>query len=390
MNTRLQVEHPVTELVTGLDLVRLQLRIAAGEPLPLAQGDIAPRGHAIEVRLYAEDPANGYLPSIGRVAVFAPPRAPGVRVDAGVAAGDEVTMHYDPMLAKLIVYGPDRPAAVERLARALDHFGVLGIATNIPLLRAIAHEPDYRAARTTTAYLEEHSFAELREAGAPPPLVLATAALWEAQAEAVGEAPRSGQFNPWTSAAALGGNAPRRFRYTVADQRHEVTLTPAVSGEGYSVELDGAEYDGGRALRVTIQRDGAVTLFAGDMRATCYLARRGYEVLAGHAGATYRLEKPQPLSVEAAAHAHEVAGGRQTLTAPMAGTVMRVNVAEGDTVEPHQALVVLGAMKMEHAITSPYPAKVVRVPHAAGDVVPGGEVLVELDTGELRQGTNGK
>jgi len=289
------------------------------------------------------------------------------------------------------VYGPDRPAAVERLAWALDHFGVLGIATNIPLLRAIAHEPDYRAARTTTAYLEEHPFAELREAGAPPPLVLATAALWEAQTEAAAsEARRSGPFNPWASAAALGGNAPRRFRYTVGDQRHEVTLTPAVSGEGYSVELDGTPYDGGRALRVTAQRDGSVTLFAGEMRATCYLARRGYEVLAGHAGATYRLEKPQPLSVEAAAHAHEVAGGRQTLTAPMAGTVIKVNVAEGDTVEPHQALVVLGAMKMEHAITSPYPARVVRVPHAAGDVVPGGEVLVELDTGELQASADGK
>src|SRR5262249_48650571 len=130
MNTRLQVEHPVTELVTGLDLVRLQLQIASGGRLPLAQEQIAPRGHAIETRLYAESPANGCLPPTGRVAVFEPPRAPGVRVDAGVAAGDEVSVHYDPMLAKLIVYGPDRAAAVARLAWALEHFGVLGIATN--------------------------------------------------------------------------------------------------------------------------------------------------------------------------------------------------------------------------------------------------------------------
>src|SRR5258708_33907633 len=140
MNTRLQVEHPVTERVTGLDLVRLQRRIAAGERLEIAQEDVTPRGHAIEARLYAEDPANGSLPSRGTIAVFAAPGAPGVRGDAGVAAGDEVTVHYDPMLAKLIVYGPDRRAAIERLAWALKHCGVLGIATNIPLLRAIAAE----------------------------------------------------------------------------------------------------------------------------------------------------------------------------------------------------------------------------------------------------------
>src|SRR5262249_37727357 len=135
MNTRLQVEHPVTELVTGLDLVHLQLQIAAGEQLPFAQEQLAVRGHAIEARLYAEDPASGYRACPGRIAVCAPPRAPGVRVDAGVMAGDEVTVHYDPMLAKLIVYGPDRAAAVARLEWALGHFGVLGIATNIPLLR---------------------------------------------------------------------------------------------------------------------------------------------------------------------------------------------------------------------------------------------------------------
>jgi 3-methylcrotonyl-CoA carboxylase alpha subunit len=380
MNTRLQVEHPVTELVMGVDLVRLQLRIAAGERLPLTQEQIAPRGHAIEARLYAEDPANGYLPSVGRIAVFAPPRAPGVRVDAGVATGDEVSVHYDPMLAKLIVSAPERAVAIERLAWALDRFAVLGVATNIPLLRGIAAEEDYRAGRTTTAYLDTHDLAEVRESPQPPPLVLAAAALWEA-ATVGDDAPRGAAFNPWTSRAALGAGAVRRFRYATGDQAHLVVLTPDAAGEGYAVTLDGAEYDGGRALRVATQPDGAVTLYAGDLRATLHIAGHGLDVLAFWRGIAYALRKPGALTVEAAAHAGEAAAGRQSLTAPMAGTVLAVNVSEGDAVEPHQPLAVLGAMKMEHAITSPYPARVLRVLHQPGDVVPGGEVLLELETG---------
>src|SRR5262249_285908 len=154
------------------------------EPLPLTQEGISPRGHAIEARLYAEDPANGYLPSTGRITVFAPPRAPGVRVDAGVAAGDEVTVYYDPMLAKLIAYGPDRAARVARLPWALEPFGLLGIATNIPLLHAIAGEPDFQAGLTTTAYLPTHDFDAVTHPSQPPALVLAAAALWEAAAGA--------------------------------------------------------------------------------------------------------------------------------------------------------------------------------------------------------------
>jgi 3-methylcrotonyl-CoA carboxylase alpha subunit len=286
------------------------------------------------------------------------------------------------MLAKLIVYGPDRPAAIERLAWALEHCGVLGIATNIPLLRAIAAEADFRAGATTTAYLVTHDFAQVTQPYEPPPLVLAAAALWEAGQGASERTRRGGPFNPWSDMAALGGAAPRRFRYTVRDIEHVVVLTPEGAGAGYRVELDGATYDGGRVLHVEIKPDGAVTLFAGDLRATVYLARRGYDVLAMHRGEAYTLRTPQPLTVEAAAHAHETAAGRQTLTAPMAGTILKVQVTEGEAVQPHQPLVVLGAMKMEHAITAPYAARVARVAHAAGDVVPGGEVLVELETGE--------
>src|ERR671916_1916869 len=157
MNARLQVEHPVTELVTGLDLVHLQLAVAAGEPLPLSQEEVSLRGSAIEVRLYAED-ENG-LPAGGRLLAFAPAEGPGIRNDAGVETGDEVSLHYDPMLAKLIVYAPDRTSAVRRLRWALRDYAILGVPTNLALLRRVADHPSFAAGETTVRFLEEHRLA---------------------------------------------------------------------------------------------------------------------------------------------------------------------------------------------------------------------------------------
>ncbi len=218
MNTRLQVEHPVTEAVTGYDLVRWQLAIAAGQPLTIQQEDISPRGHAIEARLYAEDPALGYLPSSGRALVFAPPRAPGVRVDAGIEPGDEVTVNYDPMLAKLTVHAETRPAAIERLRWALDRFAVLGVGVNTALLRAIAADPDYQAAATSTAYLETHTFPELETPPPPPPIALAAAALWDTLAAGAPESARRGPFNPWRAGSAPAAGGERVTRYVAADE----------------------------------------------------------------------------------------------------------------------------------------------------------------------------
>lgn len=382
MNTRLQVEHPVTELVTGLDLVRLQLAIAAGEPLPFTQEQIIPRGHAIEARLYAEDPANGYLPSTGRVLAFAPPRAPGVRVDAGVAAGDEVTINYDPMLAKLIVSGEDRPAAVERLRWALERCAVLGVATNIPLLRAIACEADFAAGETSTAYLETHDLSGAARQVEPAPEALLAAALWETQSADLAPAASisARPYNPWTTRAAVGANAERTLRYTVLGNEHLVSLLPALDGQGFVARVDGMPCPkGGVVVSASVRGDGQVVLAVGDRREVGYVARRGHDVLMSWHGEQYTLEKPRPLDVESTAHLHETAAGRQTLTAPMAGTLIKVNVAEGDEVAAQQTLVILGAMKMEHAIVAPYAGRVVRVPHDVGEVVPGGETLVELE-----------
>ncbi len=156
MNTRLQVEHPVTELVTGFDLVRAQLAVAAGEPLPWRQEDVAPRGHALECRIYAEDPARGFLPSVGRLLVYREPDGPGVRVDSGVAEGGEVTPHYDPMLAKISTHGATREEAISRMRDALRRYPVLGVTTNIEYLDAVLAEPAFAAGNTNTGFLADH------------------------------------------------------------------------------------------------------------------------------------------------------------------------------------------------------------------------------------------
>jgi acetyl/propionyl-CoA carboxylase alpha subunit len=207
MNTRLQVEHPITEAVTGIDLATWQLRVAAGEPLPFAQSDIRQRGHAIECRVYAEDPAAGFLPSIGEIGYYAQPSGPGIRVDDGLETGATVSPYYDPMLAKVITWGQDRPEAIRKMDRALREMVVLGVTTNIDYLRAILAAPAFVAGDTSTNFLAEHM------AGWPPPAeVSATewvvAAAWEALAatRATADAPTTADgarvYDPWQTQTA--------------------------------------------------------------------------------------------------------------------------------------------------------------------------------------------
>jgi 3-methylcrotonyl-CoA carboxylase alpha subunit len=376
MNTRLQVEHPVTESVMGVDLVRHQLSIAAGERLALRQEDIAPRGHAIEARVYAEDPANGYLPSTGRVHVFAAPEGPGVRVDAGVAAGDDVTMHYDPLLAKLIVSGEDRAAATDRLQRALASFGVLGVATNIPLLAAIAANADFQAGKTDTSFLEHHDFA-LAVPSEIPAHIISAAALWETLSGAPEQS--TGPYNPWTRGESASTGAERRLRYQAGTRDVMVRIKTGQSG-GYRLQIDGAPYpQEGATARAYLAGEAELALDTEGHRSHYFLARRGREILVFDQGTVYTLAKPQPLSVEKAVRHGESGGAAQALVAPMSGTLIKVNVREGDTFAERQTLAVLGAMKMEHAVVAPYAGQVTRVLHTTGDVVQGGETLIEIE-----------
>ncbi|MCZ7573440.1 MAG: hypothetical protein M5U01_33235 [Ardenticatenaceae bacterium] len=214
MNTRLQVEHPVTELVMDVDLVRLQIEIAAGRPLVLDPAQLTPRGHALECRIYAEDPANGFVPSTGRVLLSEPPAGPGIRVDAGVASGDEISRFYDPLVAKVIVWAEDRDAAIARMEQALAGYALLGVTTNIPFLRDLITHPVFRDGAATTHFVEA-AFHDWSPPGGPPPdEALIAAALAEipgstGQTPAPPHDPASDPYSPWRRLAGfrVGGGS---------------------------------------------------------------------------------------------------------------------------------------------------------------------------------------
>ncbi|HKH10086.1 MAG TPA: biotin carboxylase N-terminal domain-containing protein [Rubrobacter sp.] len=367
MNARLQVEHPVTELATGLDLVHLQLAVAAGEALPIDQSDLAPRGSAIEVRLYAEDEKG--LPSGGELLGFAPPEGPGVRNDVGVEEGDEVPLDYDPMLAKLIVAAPDRPTAVRRLRSSLADYGVAGVPTNLPLLRRIANHPAFFEGDTTTGFLETHGLSE------PPATrpVPRDALLLAAVAEISPPRPTVDPFaaGPWRLLGSM------RLRYSVGEETREI-LAERARGGRLSLSLDGetslvevARAENGR-LRAKI--DGST------LSARVFAGTESVTVLCG--GEEHRLRKPPPPGVEGSASG-TAAGG---LTSPMPGTVVRVLVSEGEEVEEGQLLLVLEAMKMEQPFTAPHAGRVSSLPFDEGALVPGGAVLVGLEAAPGRDG----
>jgi 3-methylcrotonyl-CoA carboxylase alpha subunit len=324
MNARLQVEHPVTELVYGVDLVHEQLRIANGEPLRLRQDDIVRRGWAIEVRLNAEDPARDFAPQGGTIATFDVPRSPGVRLDSGVRAGSEVPVFYDSLLAKIIVWGEDRPAAVARLVTTLAQTQITGIATNLPLLRAIAADDAFGAGDTTTSFLTERAsaldaYTAQRRAGA--------------LAAAAGALLRSGYG--WRAA-----------------------------GIGIPLVL---EHEGAVA-RITADRSANGWRLGGDL--CCDIPREG------------PLTLPPDVTIAPAPSARSTrtgtAQGNGGVSAPMPGKIVNVAVQSGATVEVHDVLVVLEAMKMEHRIEAPIAGTVNAIHVAAGDLVAAGAPLVTI------------
>jgi 3-methylcrotonyl-CoA carboxylase alpha subunit len=360
MNARLQVEHPVTELVTGLDLVHLQLAVAAGEPLPLSQEEVTWRGSAIEVRLYAEDDG---LPAGGRLLAFDPPEGPGIRNDTGVETGDEVSLHYDPMLAKVIVCAADRDAAVRRLRRALRDYTVVGVPTNLPLLRRIADHPAFAAGKTTVRFLEVHGLTE-----APPePEVPHEAVLLAAAGELTGIASAEPfAAGPWRSLGAA------RFHYAAGER--EYTVEAERSRGKLNLRLDGGQVT---VVELLSEQDGRIHAIVDGKTLSAGLAFEDLYTLVTLSGVTHRLTKPPPPDVDGSGSGGETAGA--SLTAPMPGTVVKVAVGEGDEVEEGQLLLVLEAMKMEQPVAAPHAGRVASLPYGEGDLVPGGAVLAEIE-----------
>jgi acetyl/propionyl-CoA carboxylase alpha subunit len=321
VNPRLQVEHPVTEMVTGLDLVELQLRVAAGELLPLRQEDVRFEGHAIEFRINAEDPWDDFKPSSGRLSRFAlAGRSAGVRVDSGFQDRDEVPAHYDSLLAKLIIHGPDRRAVVRQARRCLQPVSVLGVRTNLGLQRAICMASDFDEAAVSTGWLEANLAGVLASSGAPEEAWSAAASTIRASATT-----ESSFFGPEPIAAAVSAGA---------------WLT-----------------------------DGVTTRFV----ATRASHRTGMPMAGGDEWA-FEVVPPPPLPRRAQA----AEAGVTSITAPLSGTVGAVKVAEGDDVAAGDLLLVLDAMKMEHRITAPAAGRVKTVHVRPGGTVREGDELVEL------------
>jgi acetyl-CoA/propionyl-CoA carboxylase biotin carboxyl carrier protein len=366
VNARLQVEHPVTEEVTGLDLVELQLRVAAGEPLTLRQADVALSGHSIEVRVCAEDAAVGFLPATGRIVAYREPRGAGVRVDSGVRLGSEVGANYDSLLLKVIATGRDREEALERLARALKDLRVLGVRTNIGFLARLAAAPEVRAGDLDTGLLERGIVDPL-----PAAREVREAAIAAAAVETLDLVRPGASSDPWDS---LPG-----FRVT-GDEGVEWRLEPAGGKEVVAVRVFGEAGD----ARVLIGEDELrmSAADAGDGRVRVELDGRARMwdhavlgadrwVAAGPDAFSHRLAE---LVVEGAA-----AGADGALEAPMPGSVLSVCVAAGDDVSAGDVLVVVESMKMELTLTAPRDATVLEVRVAEGDQVKQGQSLVELE-----------
>ena len=365
MNTRLQVEHPVTEEITGLDLVRLQIEAARDEDLSAALEGVAARGHAIEARIYAEDPAAGFLPTAGRMHRFGL-SAPGIRVETGVESGDEIGVHYDPMLAKVVAWAPGRSEAAARLSRALRRAEIHGPVTNRDLLVRVLEHPEFLAGHTDTGFLERHSPAEL---GRPLPTES------EERLAAV--------------AAALSAQAGRRESAKVLSTipsgwRNNPSALQVVDLHGDQGEMRvGYSLSGGVVVEVDSERVPVTGL------SECGPSRVGLEVdgvlgfyRVNRVGNTHYVDGPAGLSRLVQKDRYPAPGGPEqsgSLQAPMPGRVVEVASAQGDEVEKGQVLVVMEAMKMEHGLRAPHSGRVASVLAAPGEQVESGQVLVVME-----------
>ncbi|MFZ4274551.1 acetyl-CoA carboxylase biotin carboxylase subunit [Streptomyces arboris] len=346
MNTRLQVEHPVTELITGLDLVEWQLRVASGEQLPYAQQDISLTGWAIEARVCAEDPSRGFLPSGGTVLALREPQGGGVRTDSGLSEGVPVGSLYDPMLSKVIAYGPDRATAIRKLRAALADTVILGVPTNAGFLRRLLAHPDVVSGHLDTGLVEREAESLVPD-GVPDEVYAAAAAV---RREALAPRPDAGGWtDPFSvpSGWRTGGvRAPLVFPLRVSGADPVSYEAPA----GAVVTPD----------RVTVELDGTVGHFhrSGDWL--------------GRDGDTWHVQDHDPVEASLSGAGR---GGADTLAAPMPGTVTVVKVAVGDEVEAGQSLLVVEAMKMEHVISAPHAGTVTELDVTAGATVAMDQVL---------------
>jgi geranyl-CoA carboxylase alpha subunit len=368
MNTRLQVEHPVTELITGQDLVAWQIRAAAGQPLPLQQDEIRLTGHAMEVRLYAEDAAHNFLPQTGQVLRWEPELLDGVRIDHGLVEGQEISPFYDPMLAKIIAYGATREDARRKLVRAVEECVLLGVNGNQRFLANLLANPEFASGNATTAFIAEHFNADpslTAQAPAASELAIAAALLYQQSANARAH---QRELAGWRSA----GSAPWQFTLKHGEQKHRVNLEVQVAGSQPSLLATVGDTQVSLTL---LASDGRwLTLELDGIRRRIAYQQQGEQLwLYGHYG-----------NLELLDVTHEPAGGQNAASsgavkAPMDGAIVDVLVSEGERVSKGQLLVVLEAMKMEHPMKAGVDGTVRRIGISKGDQVKNRQLLVEIE-----------
>ncbi len=377
MNTRLQVEHPVTEMISGLDLVEWQLRVASGEPLPLMQDQLRINGHAFEARVYAEVPERDFLPATGRLDYLRiPAQTAHVRVDTGVAQGDEISMYYDPMIAKLIVWGEDRATALRRMQLALADYRIVGVKTNLAFLASLCVEPDFAAAHLDTGFIGRHMDSLFPPAPAIPDVVLAAVCLHElatGQEALQQQATDNDPYSPWGQADGWRMNLPSAdtlvLEYAGETHTAVVHYTPNMP-TGYRLETA----HGSQALSGVQLAADDWQIQLGGQRLRVGVVRQGDQFTVFALGRAWTVVLHDPVHE---ADSTAVQGG--SLVAPMPGAVVAVQVAVGDRVSAGDALMVVVAMKMEHTIVAPHAGEVTAVYFQVGDQVKDGDVLLGLE-----------
>jgi 3-methylcrotonyl-CoA carboxylase alpha subunit len=380
MNTRLQVEHPVTEAITGQDLVEWQLRVASGEKLPKAQDELRIMGHAIEARICAENPDNNFLPATGTLHVYGLPTCTtferaddAVRVDSGVREGDTISPYYDSMVAKLIVHGATREQALARMDTALAQTHIVGLATNVQFLRHVTTSPSFANAQLDTALIPRESAVLFKQEKVG--LQMATAAMVAdmlvQEQTLASQANVNGWIDPWAQRDGWRshGASNREFMLEFHGEPHTALFTRLHDG-GLQLSIDGNT----AALRYTPVAHGALDVRYGELRSSVHLYKNGEVAHVFSAqGAT------QIVAIDALAHAGEVHAEVGRLTAPMPGKVVSFSVKAGDAVKKGQPLAVMEAMKMEHTIAAPADGTVAELLYAPGDQVADGAELLRME-----------
>ena len=372
MNTRLQVEHPVTEMVTGEDLVEWQLRVANDEVLPKQQNELSINGHAFEARIYAEDPNNDFLPTSGKLETLSPPLENAhIRVDTGVVAGDEVSSFYDPMIAKLIVWGEDRTTALSRLANALRDYQIDGVTTNINFLYNLATCKPFVNAEIDTGFIEQHYDKLFLSIKTDLSTLLPQAALYLVLTEQC-----SAGTDPWNAKNAWRANQANTYHYEIAlsDETHSITVELLNAGSSFLIHFA----DNVVKARASLSETTLIATLDGHRQSVSIIESENGHVIHSEVGTN------EFAVVEAELNNEQEAQTESTFAVPMNGTIVEVLVNPGDKVKQNQALVIMEAMKMQHSMVAPSSGTVTEIYFKPDDLVDGGAILLNFNSDETK------